>query len=68
MKKEIKRIVKALETQGFYVERSGKGHLKVKNERGGTVYVMPSTPSDHRSLKNTVAELRRKGILPEDWR
>jgi hypothetical protein len=68
MTKEVKRLIKQLNAMpGVSVERSGSGHWKVKLN-GGTRYVFAATASDHRSMKNAVAGLKREGLLPKDWR
>ncbi len=59
MNKEMKQLVKRLKKQGIEVDQSGK-HLKAHRKGRPKPYVvMPRTPSDHRSIKNTVADLRR---------
>jgi hypothetical protein len=63
MSKEMKQLVKQIEANGYTVVQSGRNHLKVKNEAGGTVATMPGTPSDHRSILNTRAQMRRLGVL-----
>lgn len=65
MDKDIKRIVKALEDHrlnpGWRVERRSK-HLMAypANKAHGPVTV-PLTPSDHRSIRNLRAQLKRAG-------
>ena len=59
MKKDIRRVFKALEAQGWRIDR-GKRHFKCKAPNGGLVTI-PSTPSDHRALLNARAQLRRAG-------
>ncbi|MFI0742459.1 hypothetical protein ACH4PU_30935 [Streptomyces sp. NPDC021100] len=53
--------MKALEKQGFEVRQTKNGHYQVFKD-GGFVTVLPGTPSDHRSLKNSMAYLRRAGF------
>ncbi|MCP4307767.1 MAG: hypothetical protein GY788_23420 [bacterium] len=48
-----------LRQMGLTIE-SQRGHLKVRCPNGRLV-VVPSTPSDTRSIKNTAAHLRRNG-------
>lgn len=67
MNRDVKKIVKKLKklsTNGVSIQM--KNHLKVKWEmldKDGNekkfFYVIPKTPSDHRSLKNTIAGLNR---------
>ena len=59
--KEVKKLMKALEKQGFECEIGGSGHPKVYRE-GKFITSLPSTPSDWRSLKNALALLKREGF------
>lgn len=61
MDKDLKKIVKALEAQGFEVERTKKGHLMVYRD-GRFVVAFAGTPSDWRGLKNGIAAARRAGF------
>lgn len=64
MDKDTRKIVKALEAQGFEVRATRKGHLQVK-QNGRVIAVLSGTPSDHRSMGNALARLRRAGF---QWR
>lgn len=59
LKPEVQRLVTAAGRYGFTPEVES-GHVKLR--RGSELVVMPSTPSDHRALKNARAELRRRGV------
>ncbi len=59
--KEIRRLVKALQSQGWRVEETKKGHFLAYAPNGVGLVTIPGTPSDHRSLRNTVSELRKHG-------
>lgn len=59
--KDIKRLAKALERQGFDVEPTKKGHLRVYLD-GVWVTTMPGTPSDWRSFRNALAAAKRAGF------
>lgn len=61
MKSEVRNLIKDLRRQG--VEVQVKAHVKCYLE-GRHVYTMAKTPSDHRSVKNSVSDLRRMGLLP----
>ncbi|MFH0246378.1 hypothetical protein ACGRHY_29055 [Streptomyces sp. HK10] len=61
--KEVKQLIKKLESQGFTVEATRKGHYKV-SRKGAFVTYLPGTPSDHRSLKNCLSYLKRAGYKP----
>lgn len=61
MNKDLKKLTKALEDQGFSVRVSKRGHILVFNA-DGLVATFSGTPSDWRSLKNSMAALRRAGF------
>ena len=61
MDKDLRKIAKALEDQGFEVNRLKSGHLEVRLN-GRRVATFSSTPSDRRSLKNSLADVRRVGF------
>ncbi|MEU5430798.1 hypothetical protein AB0H73_35070 [Streptomyces olivoreticuli] len=61
MHKEVRQLIKALEKQGFEVRQTKNNHYQVF-KKGSFVTVLPGTPSDHRSLKNSMAYLRRAGF------
>jgi hypothetical protein len=61
MHKSIKVIVKALEAQGFVVKLAKNGHPMVYLG-GRLIATLPSTPSDSRSLPNSLAPLKRAGF------
>lgn len=61
MNKNLKKLTKALEDQGFSVRVSKRGHILVFNA-DGLVATFSGTPSDWRSLKNSMAALRRAGF------
>jgi hypothetical protein len=57
--KDLKRIV--LNTDGASWEPTRGSHFVVKLN-GVRICTVPGTGSDHRSMKNTIAQLRRGGI------
>lgn len=61
MHKDLRKIAKALTKQGFDVEVTRKGHLIVSRD-GRAVAVFSGTPSDWRSMKNSLADARRAGF------
>lgn len=61
MNKDLKKIVKALEAQGFTVEQTRKGHLMVFKD-GRLIVTFAGTPGDWRALKNGIAKARRAGF------
>ena len=62
MRKEIREMVRRIESAGYTVEH-GRKHLKVRGADGKTVAHLPTTPGRGRWKQNLRAELRRKGIL-----
>lgn len=61
MNKDMKKIIKALENQGFEVKVTKKGHVSVSRD-GRFVVVFAGTASDWRAMRNGVAAARRAGF------
>lgn len=61
MNKELRKLIKQAEAQGFTVRITSKGHV-VFYKDGRPVTTAAGTPSDVRSWKNTMAALRRAGF------
>ncbi|GGL27794.1 hypothetical protein H9L10_03460 [Phycicoccus endophyticus] len=61
MDKEMRKIAKALERQGFDVRVTKRGHISV-SKNGRFVVVFAGTPSDWRSMRNALAAARRAGF------
>lgn len=61
MHKDLKKVIKAMEAQGFDVTVTTKQHYMVWLS-GTYVTTLPGTPSDHRSMKNAIAKARRFGF------
>lgn len=61
MDKDLRKIVRALQQQGFEVETTSKGHLLVTRD-GELIAVLAGTASDWRSLRNGLAPLKRAGF------
>lgn len=61
MNRSLRQLVKALEAQGFTTKVTKKGHVTVYGPDGAWVTTMAGTPSDHRSMRNAMAALRRAG-------
>ncbi|WP_333745463.1 hypothetical protein [Streptomyces sp. IBSBF 2950] len=61
MSSDQRKLEKALKAQGFEVEPTRKGHKTVR-KNGVRVATLAGTPSDSRSWKNTLADLRRAGF------
>lgn len=60
---DMKDLIKEYKALGWKVEKGGK-HLKFIPPNGGQIVFCPATPSDHRSVKNTRAFLRRASKNP----
>lgn len=61
MDKDMRKLVKELDVQGFAITISKKGHVMVwKN--GQLVATFSGTASDWRSWKNALAALKRAGF------
>ena len=68
MDKELRKVIGALEAQGFEVTITRRGHVVVRKD-GRLVATLAGTASDHRSLRNGMAYLRRAGFRwPPDRR
>lgn len=63
MGNDLRTLLKALRAQGFTVDRTGSGHWLVRNAEGRAVATIAGTASDHRSLRNALAVLRRAGLI-----
>jgi hypothetical protein len=61
--KEIKELVRELTQNGCSVVLSRNSHYKVMTEDGNYVVSLPLTPGGGRSMANTRALLKRKGLL-----
>lgn len=61
MHKDLKKIAKALEQQGFEVIQTRRGHLVVLKD-GRKVATFAGTASDWRSMLNSIADARRAGF------
>lgn len=60
--KDVRDLIKELHRQGFETSRTSKGHIRVRKD-GVTVSVFAGTPSDWRSWRNSIADLRRAGFI-----
>jgi predicted RNA binding protein YcfA (HicA-like mRNA interferase family) len=60
MNKDMKEIVRQLRKQGWDVSPTRNGHFRARSPNG-SVYTLPHSPSDRRSVKNARSDLRRLG-------
>jgi hypothetical protein len=58
--KEVKELLAKLQAQGWRIEE-GKHYKAFPPDLTKPMVPIPKTPSDHRSLRNTIAQLRRSG-------
>lgn len=61
MDKDLRKLIKALEAQGFDVEITARQHVMVFKD-GALVVTFSGTPSDWRAMKNGIAKARRFGF------
>ncbi len=60
--RELCKIARIAMKKGWSVTKTGGSHLKWVPPSGKGFVFSPSTPSDSRSNKNTIAQLRRAGL------
>lgn len=58
---QIEQVCRSLVKDGWRAVSHHK-HVKMRSPDGSTVVVVPSTPSDWRSVLNWLSQLRRKGV------
>lgn len=58
---ETNKLIRKIRKAGWTVCKTKKAHWKVTSPSGESV-VLPSTPSEYRSMRNTRALLRRAGL------
>jgi predicted RNA binding protein YcfA (HicA-like mRNA interferase family) len=56
---DMRQLTVLARKRGWQIETTPGNHLRLTHPRGGLVFA-PTTPSDHRGLKNLMAELRRQ--------
>ncbi len=61
MNKDLAKIIRALEAQGFTWKIANSGHVIVRKD-GAFVTVFAGTGSDWRGMRNGIAECRRFGF------
>ncbi|MEJ5869340.1 hypothetical protein WDV85_16540 [Pseudokineococcus sp. 5B2Z-1] len=67
--KEMRALIKELEDQGWRVVLARSGHYKAfPPDKSQSMVTMPSTPSDHRSMRNTIRDLKHSGYTEKKER
>lgn len=61
-RKELRKLIREVEAQGFTVRVTSKGHFFV-TKNGQPVTTISGTASDHRSHANSIGQLRRAGFI-----
>jgi hypothetical protein len=61
-KREMDKMVKALDKLGYHCERTGRDHWKVVIP-GQVPVFMPASPSGWRSMRNAQSMLKKRGII-----
>lgn len=58
-RKDTARFCKEVEALGWFPHRfTSSGHIQMRHT-SGRLYIIPMSPSDHRSMRNALAALRR---------
>jgi hypothetical protein len=60
--KDLKKLVRAARKQGWTVEQTKNGHWRFKAPDGIGLVHASGTASDHRSMANLLAQLKRYGF------
>lgn len=55
----VKDFIRQLEAEGWRIERGKKNHYRAYSPTGTGIITIPSTPGDHRALRNLEADKRR---------
>lgn len=63
MNSDMRKFVRKLKSLGLRVEQAPKNmHLRVYSDNNKCIGTLSSTPSDHRTWRNQIAQLRRAGV------
>ena len=60
LRKDVERLIKEVEDNGYTVKRTKKSHYVVYCPNG--LYVISSTPSSYSTLRKSRAGLKRYGV------
>ena len=61
--KDLRKLLKTCEEQGFSATKTARGHWIVRDTDGRAVTTMAGSPSDHRSWLNSLSHLKRAGLV-----
>ena len=62
-RKDVEQVVRTARDQGFLVDRTSRGHWRVRSADRRFVTTLPGTPSDFRALLHGLARLKRAGLV-----
>jgi hypothetical protein len=62
--KELRKLLKEVEAQGFTWTITSRQHVFVRDAEGRPVTTIGGTISDHRGLRNAISDLKRAGFRP----
>jgi len=63
---EMKAVLRSLEQQGFTTTKTRGGHWRVEHPAMRGPVFGAATPSDHRSIKNFLALVKRQLVAAND--
>ena len=61
MHKELKKLIRTLEDQGWRLTEKKSGYTAYPPDKAKGPVMIHKTPSDHRAWANMLSELRRSG-------
>jgi hypothetical protein len=61
--KEVTKLIKQIKYEGGVVTKVPNGHWRVFNPATGQAIQISSSPSDNRSMRYSLAKVRRIGLL-----
>jgi hypothetical protein len=63
--RDIRDLILSAQDKGALSRRTKKGHIMLKFPPLGTTTTVPGTPSDHRSIPNCEANMRKLFLGPQ---
>lgn len=64
-KKSVKKLIKLAESQGWDVKQTKKGWMFYPPDKSKQLVLIHNTESDKNALPNTIARLKRSGLVIE---